>query len=169
MPSGLLLYSPWVDLTLETSRGGLPRECQDDLINPSMTYMSSMQYLATVGEPATATDPTGPFALGPFHPFFSPALPSARPALARLSETYSEEEPLRILMYSSAAEILGPESRRLAENLKGVDGVQLEFHEEPGEVHCFPLIPTWISPAAKRALDRIEVWLKEDKASTTPQ
>lgn len=71
-------------------------------------------------------------------------------------------------MYSSAAEILGPESRRLADNLKEVAGIRLEFHEEPGEVHCFPLIPTWISPAAKKALDRIEVWLKEEQTPVMP-
>jgi acetyl esterase/lipase len=163
MPTGLLLYSPWVDLTLGTARNGLTTG-HDDLINPSMSYLSSMQYMATVGDPSICEDPSSPFALGPFHPYFSPSLPSARPALAQLSDSYTPERSLRVLMYSSAAELLGPESRRLAENLEKVAGIQLEFHEEQGEVHCFPLIPTWISPAAKKALDRIEIWLKEEQA-----
>lgn len=168
LPTAMLLYSPWVDLTLSSYRRKLSSEYEDDILNPSMLHNSSSSYLRNLQtqlSPSIDISPAHPFALGASHPFLSPALPSSRPALCTLSKAYQPTKPLRMLVFAGGAEIFAPEVRGLVARLRqasregGGGGVQVDYVEEKGEVHCFPLVPSWVSPAAGRALKRVAAFL----------
>lgn len=168
LPTAMLLYSPWVDLTLSSYRSKLSSEYEDDILNPSMLLNSSSSYLRNlISRPCSTFDiaPSSPFSLGASHPFLSPALPSALPALRNLAKAYRPDQPLRMLIFAGGAEIFAPEIRGLVAGLRqasregGGGGVQVEYVEEKGEVHCFPLVPTWVSPAAGRAIKRVAAFL----------
>lgn len=168
LPTATLLYSPWVDLTLSSYRRRLAPEYEDDILNPSMLLNSSSSYLRNLkDQPSPSVDvaPSSPFALGASHPFLSPALPSSLPALRNLAKAYRPDLPLRMLIFAGGAEIFAPEIRGLVAGLRqasregGGGGVQVEYIEEKGEVHCFPLVPSWISPAAGRAIKRVAAFL----------
>lgn len=163
----MLLYSPWVDLTLSSYRSGLDPQYRDDIINPSMLLNSSTSYLRNLTAPLSEkieVDPFGPFAVGASHPFLSPALPSSLPTLRLLARAYTPDSPLRMLIFAGGAEILVPEIRQVVAHLRrasreGGGGLEVEFVEEKGEVHGFVLVPAWVSPAAGRALKRVKKFL----------
>jgi len=168
LPSAMLLYSPWADLTLSSYRSKLSPEYEDDILNPSMLLNSSSSYLRNLKAqscPSSNISSSSPFALGAAHPFLSPALPSSLPALRNLAKAYEPDQPLQMLIFAGGAEIFAPEIRGLVAGLRqgsregGGGGVQVEYVEEKGEVHCFPLIPSWVSPAAGRALKRVATFL----------
>lgn len=175
LPSAVLLYSPWVDLSLSSYRLHLPTEAAEhDIISPSMLYNAAQAYLVNLTSPAINrklqnVDLSSPAALGGSHPFLSPALPSSLPALQILVKAYDSSKPLRMLVTAGGAEIFAPEIRGFVGNLRkasragGAGGggarLSIEFIEEKGEVHAYPLVPTWVSPAAGRALDRVEGFL----------
>lgn len=141
LPSALLLYSPWLDLTLSTYS-------QDacDFINPTMMANSRDMYLINI---ASLEVP-----MSPSHPFLSPALRSSLPALQLLSKSYGgEKKPLHVLMISGSGEAIASEIRGFARNLKEVAGIKLDWIEEKDELHVFFLAPHFISPASKRALE----------------
>ncbi|ORY55319.1 Alpha/Beta hydrolase protein [Leucosporidium creatinivorum] len=168
LPSAMLLYSPWVDLTLSSYRSKLALEYEDDILNPSMLLHASNSYLRNLkaqASPSIDINSSSPFALGASHPFLSPALPSSLPTLRSLAKAYSPETPLRMLIFAGGSEMFAPEIRGLVAGLRqasregGGGGVAVEYVEVKGEVHCFPLVPSWVSPAAGRALKRVASFL----------
>ncbi|KAM0792478.1 hypothetical protein ACM66B_005152 [Microbotryomycetes sp. NB124-2] len=164
LPSSLLLYSPWCDLTLSNLRHGVDRQSQDDLLNASMLENASAAYLQHTGHVhARHHAPKSPMALSAVHPFLSPALSSSFPALRQLAAAYSRAKPLDVLMFVGGAEVFAPDVRALARHFERLvdetGSIKFEFHDTPGEVHCYPLVPKWVSPNAGPALDRIEEWL----------
>ncbi|KAK4058663.1 hypothetical protein OIO90_000107 [Microbotryomycetes sp. JL221] len=150
LPTALLLYSPWCDLTLSSCRDGVEEEYKDDLLNASMLLNASAAYLQHTAHEHAAKDPLdrSPMALGADHAFVSPSLPSSYSTLLQMTKSYSRAEPIDILMFVGGAEIFAPEVRRLAkhfDNLARETGaVKFEFHDVAGEVHCFPLVPKWL-------------------------
>lgn len=148
LPSAILLYSPWLDLTLSTySRDAC------DFINPTMMANSRDMYLINtlhLGTPMSASNP-----------YFSPALRTSLPALQLLSNNYGRnKKSLPVLMISGSGEAIAPEIRGFAKNLKEVEGIELDWIEEKDELHVFFLAPHFISPASKRALESAGKFLR---------
>ncbi|GAA5906173.1 hypothetical protein JCM8208_000653 [Rhodotorula glutinis] len=199
LPAGLLLISPWSDLTASTYAAASRSRFEDDIICASMATNSIRSFLAHVHSPAVR-DARGVvaglesvFAIGAKHPFLSPALPSALASLTRTARAYLDAahggareargSPLRILVTTGSAELFHLEVLRLVDNLRSasraalVDAAgtgdrrrraqahsspfEVELVSEDGEVHAFPLVPEWVSPAAGRAFERIREWVRE--------
>lgn len=167
LPSAILLYSPWVDLTLSCWTEGIG---ENDIICPSMLWNVRNAYVQNLDTSADLKNlsHSSPFALGASHPFLSPALLTSLPYLQTLAESYTSSKPLRMLIFAGGAEIFCPEIRAFVAQLRKVSGkggnseqgaLSVDFVEAKGEVHGFPLVPTWVSPAAGRALDLVETFL----------
>lgn len=104
MPTGLLLFSPWCDLTAATYGEALVRrhgerdDPKHDIICPSMATNSIRLFLARVlGDPTSARKLGGQNHLGEkddvatlqgAHPWFSPSLPSAEASWERVARLY---------------------------------------------------------------------------------
>ncbi|GAA5929568.1 hypothetical protein JCM3775_002378 [Rhodotorula graminis] len=204
LPAGLLLISPWSDLTASTYAAASRSRFEDDIICASMATNSIRSFLAHVHSPAVrdakgvVVEPDSVFARGAEHPFLSPALPGALPSLTRTARAYldtaherdggdartSRRSPLRILVTTGSAELFHLEVLHLFDNLRSasraalVDGgatgggsrtrgtsrrepFEVSLVSEGGEVHAFPLVPEWVSPAAGRAFERIRDWVRE--------
>jgi len=199
LPSGLLLLSPWSDLTASTCAVASHSRFEDDIICASMATNSIWSFLLHVNSPRVrkafaargqASDDNGPgrdsgdsvYALGAQHAFFSPALPTALPSLTRTAQAYldgSRAAPLRILVTTGSAELFHLEIVRLVDNLRaasraavidagpsrggGASGevFEVELLSAEGEVHAFPLVPEWVSPAAGTAMEKMREWALE--------
>lgn len=108
LPTGLLLFSPWCDLTAATYGEALVRRkgAQDgpkhDIICASMATNSIRLFLAKIlGARRGAKQPQhgeagGVAALRGAHPWFSPCLPSAESSWKRVSEVYATGSRPRI-------------------------------------------------------------------------
>lgn len=104
MPTGLLLFSPWCDLTAATYGEALVRrhgerdDPKHDIICPSMATNSIRLFLARVlSDPTSAGKLGGQSHLGEkddvatlqgAHPWFSPSLPSAEASWERVARLY---------------------------------------------------------------------------------
>ncbi|BGP14061.1 hypothetical protein JCM10213_002356 [Rhodosporidiobolus nylandii] len=210
LPSGLLLYSPWSDLTASTYEKQTHTDYEDDIICASMATNSIRSYLLHVNAahtPAflkTLDSPLSPdsvYSLRGKHPWFSPSLPSALPSLTAVAKAYTASpcpeqdasrtlnncrlaslppassaphRPLRFLLTTGKAELFYPEVHDLISNLRaasraaavdsgkpGAEPFLVEAMEAEGEVHAFPLVPEWVSPAARKAAGRVRRWLVE--------
>ncbi|KAL8291463.1 hypothetical protein RQP46_002441 [Phenoliferia psychrophenolica] len=172
LPSAVLLYSPWVDLTLSSYRSGIPAEHLDDFLNLTMINYTAEAYLTNTfprssDPPLLGLDQSHPFNLGPSHHFFSPALKSNASHLADLHDLYrGRSRTLKFLIFAGGAEVFSTEIRALAQTLKDLGGakkegrkggVKVDFWEEPDEVHGFMMVPRWVCPAAGRLIDSMVV------------
>ncbi|SCZ97011.1 BZ3500_MvSof-1268-A1-R1_Chr4-2g06929 [Microbotryum saponariae] len=171
LPTGMFLYSPWVDLTLRNHRK-LHTRLADDILSQGQMSNAATCYLVNTVEKGKSEDPNSIYNLGARHPFISPALPSSLPTLEYIGKAYAHRAELRILIFSgqfsrliSGAEYFAPDIHALVWLLRKVKhGMKLTAVEEKNEVHCYPLMPLWVSPAAERALQMVEAFLL-DKAS----
>lgn len=147
LPTKVLLYSPWVDLTLSSYKDFEPSiDVTDDFLNPTMMKSSRDSYLINLPHLQHSPHMTSS------HPFLSPALRTSLPTLKSLSQAYTQL-PLKILIISGSSELLAPEIKGLVKNLKqSGNGFDLEWIEEKDELHAFFLFPHYISPASERAL-----------------
>ncbi|KAL8276532.1 hypothetical protein RQP46_011080 [Phenoliferia psychrophenolica] len=181
IPTALLLYSPWCDLTLASYRAGIPPSYQDDFLNPTMLNYASEAYLSKTFPRDTDIPLLGlpleehrhhPFTLGAAHPFFSPALPSAKPILSSINNLYRGlGKTLSVMVVSGSAEVFTPEIEALVQNLEKAPpgggggatekegGIRVEWREEPDELHVFMMCPRWISPAAGRSMKAVVEFL----------
>lgn len=71
-------------------------------------------------------------------------------------------QTLKFLIFAGGAEVFSTEVRTLARTLKEVagekavgktGGFEVDFWEEPDEVHGFMMVPRWVCPAAGRLID----------------
>ncbi|GAA6001165.1 hypothetical protein JCM10207_007440 [Rhodosporidiobolus poonsookiae] len=98
LPSGLLLYSPWCDLTASTYEKATHSDYVDDIICASMATNSIRSYLQHVHHPLEPhalkalpggnLSPDSVYTLHGAHPWFSPSLPSGLPALTAVAKAY---------------------------------------------------------------------------------
>ncbi|MEV6247839.1 alpha/beta hydrolase fold domain-containing protein [Streptomyces sp. NPDC051742] len=121
-PARTILISPWLDITL-TDPAIAPLESHDP-------------WLAVPGARCAGDLYRG--ALPVDHPHVSPLLAD----LTGLSP---------ITLFSGTRDIVNPDARRLAARAEAV-GVELDFHEEPGMLHVYPLLPIPEGRAARAAL-----------------
>ncbi|KAK4706034.1 hypothetical protein P7C70_g182, partial [Phenoliferia sp. Uapishka_3] len=176
LPAQVLLYSPWVDLTLSNHRSGIPPEFIDDFLNLSMLNYAVDAYLCNTfprtSDPALLAIEekeweSHPFHLGARHPFVSPALLDAKSTLAKLNESYGlRRQRLKFLIISGGAEIFSPDIRDFVKNLKEAaldggegGGITVDWREEEDEVHGFIMVPQWVSPAAGRLMKVVTEFL----------
>ncbi|KAK4703261.1 hypothetical protein P7C70_g2956, partial [Phenoliferia sp. Uapishka_3] len=175
LPSALVLYSPWCDLTLATYRNGkFPPAYQDDFMNPTMLNFAAGAYLAnTFHRPSDAPYlgldceqyNTHPFSAGASHPFFSPALATSKPILASVDALYrGQGKSLKFLVISGSAEVFTPEIGAFVKNLEDSSaglcrekgkGITVEWREEVDELHVFMMVPRWVSPAVARSMREV--------------
>lgn len=145
-------------------------------------------------------NPSSVYLMRASHPWFSPSLPSALPALTavarayfpstppddgspaalRDSHVYSHSpsppapSPLRFFITTGQSELFFPEVHALISTLRAASRSAAVLYSDPGaepfvveafeaerEVHAFPLVPEWISPAAGEAWRRIRRWAGE--------
>ncbi|GAA6026814.1 hypothetical protein JCM8097_005880 [Rhodosporidiobolus ruineniae] len=97
LPSGLLLYSPWVDATASHYAKATVDEYQDDIICPGMATNALRGYLLHVNSPPPTSalkafsgyaGDDSVYTLRNRHPWFSPALPASLPALTAVARAY---------------------------------------------------------------------------------
>ncbi|GAA5829595.1 hypothetical protein JCM11251_000213 [Rhodosporidiobolus azoricus] len=144
LPSGLLLYSPWSDLTASTYEKQVHSDYEDDIICAGMATNSIRAYLLQVNTPLTTSvpqrvggqlDPDSVFSLRARHPWFSPCLPEALPNLTAVAKAYfspssqnsrhptlkrstATRRPLRFFITTGTAELFFPEVHNLIDNLR---------------------------------------------------
>lgn len=197
-PSGLLLLSPWCDLTAATFGRSRDREIEHDIITASMASNSLRALMYNVRSPlpkeVVRVDADGVYEHKARHPWFSPSLPTSLPALKAVARAYAPPDsgkrssstaqsasseshpstaprPLRFLIATGTAELFSPEILNLVTNLEAAsravspapspsrEPFRVETVVAEGEVHAFPLVPEWVSPAAERAGARIREWV----------
>ncbi|PRQ73987.1 Alpha/Beta hydrolase fold [Rhodotorula toruloides] len=192
LPTGLLLLSPWCDLTAQTFGKSRDREMENDIITASMATNSLRLFMHNVHAPLpkdVRVDPDGVYGRKGRHPWFSPSLASSLFALKAVARAYAPPEtdvaipstrwsgfadsqrsstphrPLRFFITTGTAELFSPEILSLISNLRLASRQSSAFDVqtivEEGEVHAFPLVPEWVSPAAGRAMERIREWVLE--------
>ncbi|GAA5871637.1 hypothetical protein JCM8547_007104 [Rhodosporidiobolus lusitaniae] len=198
LPTGLLLFSPWCDLTTSHYANGMKSEYEDDIICASMATNSIRSYLLHVHRhPDTAllkayggTLPlSSVYSQRGRHPWFSPSLPSALPNLTAVGKAYLARSPspthhnstlphpppsLRLFITTGRSELFHPEVHSLIQNFHTAsrtaaveagepskEPLLVESREAEGEVHAFPLVPEWISPASREAWRAIRTWAVE--------
>ncbi|SCV69526.1 BQ2448_2546 [Microbotryum intermedium] len=167
LPTSMFLYSPWVDLTLRNHRKVHTR-LADDILSQGQLANAAACYLAKTVEKGKSDDPNSIYNLGARHPFVSPALPSSLPTLEFIAKAYAHRPELRMLIFCGGAEYFAPEIHALVWLLRKVKhGMRLTVVEEKHEVHCYPLMPLWVSPAAERALQMVEAFLLDKNGETS--
>ncbi|KAM0754762.1 alpha/beta-hydrolase, partial [Meredithblackwellia eburnea MCA 4105] len=183
LPSGLILLSPWCDLSLTTLLPPIGSPQTDDMLNLTHLFFSSNIYLSNLAPRDTDSNNLGmdeeeyrrsPWALRSRHPYYSPAREDARPTLAAVHKVYQDcGEALRILVISGGAERFTLEIRNLVANLEAVSGSGLEGDqgaklqggfevrhiEVEDEIHVFMLLPPSFSPNAEGMVDKIGQFL----------
>jgi len=188
LPSAILLFSPWCDLTLDS----FPEVNKLDIILPSICSNSVEAYLGQVrtlqdsqgGSQGSIDDYRRTSTNGndnrrtsdqrgildykdpSHHPWFSPSLRSSLSSLSLVSKSYSSSHrrPLRILVSLGTAELFHGSILSLIDNFRNAEneeGFKLEVMEGKDEVHAFPLVPEWVSPNAVKAWIRLREWFKE--------
>ncbi|BGP22981.1 hypothetical protein JCM10295v2_001872 [Rhodotorula toruloides] len=190
LPTGLLLLSPWCDLTAQTFGKSRDRRFENDIITASMATNSLRAFMYNVHAPLppdVRVDRDSVYERKASHPWFSPSLPTSLPALKTVAQAYDPpargidiassnwsgfadahlasppRRRLRILITTGTAELFSPEILDLITNLRAAshEALEAQMMVEEGEVHAFPLVPEWVSPAAARAMERIRLWLLE--------
>ncbi|KAI5476298.1 lipase/esterase [Pseudohyphozyma bogoriensis] len=146
LPSAVLLYSPWVDLSFELGgygTGSLPPHLTDDFLNLTQLTYAVDAYLTNLFSafPSDGTRLKEAYASkaewekspwnvekygegGKRHPLFSPALPSSLPQMQAMAKAYADEgvDPPNVLVVSGSAELFSTEIGVLVERLRGVFG-----------------------------------------------
>lgn len=108
----------------------------------------------SLGNPAIASvEPTDPWlgrdALRVFADRWRGDLPLDDPRVSPLAADLTGLGPLTV--FSGTRDILNPDARLLAEKAAAA-GVDIEYHEEPGLLHVYPLTPTPEGRAARRII-----------------
>ncbi|KAG8856026.1 hypothetical protein FRB96_006593 [Tulasnella sp. 330] len=146
-PSHMILYSPWVDLTL--SSPSIQSNAQYDVLLPTMLAPAVWLYSAAARSCKVPTGPNSVQNIGLHHPLLSPALDSSVDSLKRVAEWSIPE----ILVSWGSVEILDDEIMQLCENFqKAGFGEHVKQHRWDGEVHVFQVIPSIFSQKRKEAL-----------------
>ncbi|GEM11659.1 lipase/esterase [Rhodotorula toruloides] len=173
LPTGLLLLSPWCDLTAQTFGKSRDRRFENDIITASMATNSLRAFMYNVHAPLppdVRVDRDSVYERKASHPWFSPSLPTSLPALKTVAQAYDPpargidiassnwsgfadahlasppRRRLRILITTGTAELFSPEILDLITNLRAAshEALEAQMMVEEGEVHAFPLVPEWI-------------------------
>ncbi|KAM0755318.1 alpha/beta-hydrolase [Meredithblackwellia eburnea MCA 4105] len=174
LPTGLMLYSPWCDLTLSTVLPPRPKYA-DDFLNMTMIFYASNMYTVNLLRRPTDSKTLGmgdafegsPWDLGRAHPFFSPALDKARPLIELVNKVYEARNlSLKFLVISGGAELFAPEIRSFVGNLEAAKsksrsggGIRVEWFEVEDELHVFMMAPRWVSPNVERMMKKVVEFL----------
>jgi acetyl esterase/lipase len=127
-PAALVLLSPWLDLTMTD-----PAQEELQKVDP---------LLKRAGAKAAGR-------------WYAGAMSTADP---RVSPLYGDVAGLPpILMFCGTHDILVADARRLAERTKA-EGIEVEYHEEPGLMHVYPLL---FFPESVKAQDRITEYVRD--------
>jgi epsilon-lactone hydrolase len=133
-PAALVLLSPWLDVTMTD-----PAQQEIEKVDPLLVR-------------------AGPKAAGRW---YAGAMSTADP---RVSPLYGDLAGLPpILMLCGTRDILVTDARRLAARA-AAEGIELEYHEEAGLMHVYPLL---FFPESRKAQDRIVRFVRD--AVGTPQ
>jgi acetyl esterase/lipase len=134
-PAALVLLSPWLDLTMTD-----PAQVTLEKVDPLLSR-------------------AGPEAAGRW---YAGAWPTADP---RVSPMFGDIATLpRTLMFCGTHDILVADARRFAA-LADAAGVPLEYHEEEGLIHAYPLL---FFPESRKARDRIMHFLNAAVGAAPP-
>jgi acetyl esterase/lipase len=121
-PAGLVLISPWLDVTMTAARQEEIERVDSMLMRPGVRAAGR---------------------------WYAGSLPTKDP---RVSPLFGELVGLPpILMFCGTHDILVADARRLALRAE-VDGADIEYHEEPGLMHVYPLL---FFPESRKAQDEI--------------
>ncbi|MEU2390968.1 alpha/beta hydrolase fold domain-containing protein [Streptomyces sp. NPDC007369] len=121
-PSRIVLISPWLDLTMSHPDQAALEADDPVLARPGLLEAGRL-YAGTLA----ADDPR----VSPLHGSFAGLAP--------------------LTVFTGTRDVLSPDSRELLRRARGA-GAEVEFHEEPGLPHVYPLLPV---PEGRAARDRI--------------
>jgi acetyl esterase/lipase len=97
--------------------------------------------------------PTDPWLAVPGARIFSDTwrddLPVSDPAVSPLAGEMTGLGP--VSLFTGTHDILNPDARRLLDKLRASE-VDVSFHEAPGRLHVYPLLPTWSGQRARTQL-----------------
>jgi acetyl esterase/lipase len=127
-PAALVLISPWLDLTMTD-----PAQEELEKVDPLLTR-------------------AGPKAAGRW---YAGAMSTADPRASPLYGQLAGLPPIQ--MFCGTHDILVTDARRLAERAVA-EGVEVEYHEEPGLMHVYPLL---FFPESVKARDRITAYVRD--------
>jgi epsilon-lactone hydrolase len=134
-PAALVLLSPWLDVTMTD-----PAQKELEKVDPLLVR-------------------AGPKAAGRW---YASAMSTADP---RVSPLYGEIAGLPpILMFCGTHDILVADARRLAARA-AEEGTDVEYHEEPGLMHVYPLL---FFPESRKAQDRIVEFVRNAVGKPQP-
>ncbi|MEU5807855.1 MULTISPECIES: alpha/beta hydrolase fold domain-containing protein [unclassified Streptomyces] len=121
-PSRIVLISPWLDLTMSHPDQAALEADDPVLARPGLLEAGRL-YAGTLA----ADDPR----VSPLHGSFAGLAP--------------------MTVFTGTRDVLSPDSRELLRRARAA-GAEVEFHEEPGLPHVYPLLPV---PEGRAARDRI--------------
>jgi acetyl esterase/lipase len=134
-PAALVLLSPWLDVTMTD-----PTQKEIEKVDPLLVR-------------------PGPKAAGRW---YAGAMSTADP---RVSPLYGEIAGLPpILMFCGSRDILVADARRLAARA-AAEGTDVEYHEEAGLMHAYPLL---FFPESRKAQDRIVHFVRDAVGKPQP-
>jgi epsilon-lactone hydrolase len=134
-PAALVLVSPWLDVTMTD-----PAQIELEKVDPLLVR-------------------AGPKAAGRW---YAGAMSTTDP---RVSPLYGEITGLPpILMFCGTHDILLADARRLAARA-AAEGADVEYHEEPGLMHVYPLL---FFPESRKAQDRIVQFVRGAVGKSRP-
>jgi acetyl esterase/lipase len=122
---------------------------EHDMVIPRTVLISPVVDLSLTNPLIDALEPTDPWlgrdALRVFADRWRGEWPVDDPRVSPLAADLAGLGPLTI--FSGTRDILNPDARLLAEKA-GAAGVDVDYHEQPGLLHVYPLMPT---PEGRRA------------------
>jgi epsilon-lactone hydrolase len=134
-PAALVLLSPWLDVTMTD-----PAQQEIEKVDPLLVR-------------------AGPKAAGRW---YAGAMSTADP---RVSPLYGDIAGLPpILMFCGTHDVLVTDARRLAARA-AAEGIEVEYREEPGLMHVYPLL---FFPESRKARDRIFHFVRGAVGSSQP-
>jgi monoterpene epsilon-lactone hydrolase len=134
-PAGLVLLSPWLDVTMTD-----PTQEEIEKVDPLLVR-------------------AGPRAAGRW---YAGAMSTTDP---RVSPLYGDIAGLPpILMFCGTHDILVADARRLAARA-AAEHADVEYHEEPGLMHVYPML---FFPESRKAQDRIAHFVRDAVAKSRP-
>jgi len=134
-PAALVLVSPWLDVTMTD-----PAQIEIEKVDPLLLRAGAKAAGRWYAGAMSTTDP-------------------------RVSPLYGEIASLPpILMFCGTHDILLTDARRLAKRA-AAEGTAVEYHEEPGLMHVYPLL---FFPESRKARDRITQFVRGAVAEPRP-
>jgi len=142
--AGLILLSPWCDLTTSHSRPGLSRQ-----------YNIEKDVLGSAIDPGSYAANAFLCGISPENPYISPSCKWIQPSFGGFPRTF---------LAAGEMEVFLDELKTLKARMEGIIDGGLVYDETPGAPHDFAVI-SFMEPERSQLITRIAEWIDDSKAA----